>query len=323
MPVKNGGIFLQDAVDSILNQTITSFELLLVDDHCTDGAVAALNCSDDRLRILHSPDTGVVSAFNYGLSHARGEFIARMDADDISLPSRLELQLEFLKKHPNIGIAGACVEIFSNGDLGGGMQEYQQWLNSVRSAEQIHGQLFVESPIPNPTAMFRSDVLRKLGPYRETEWPEDYDLFLRADQAGIQMAKPEGILFNWREHPDRLTHYDQRYSRLNFQRAKAHYLVNGRLPDAPFILWGAGPGGRQFYDLLQSEGREASGFIDVHPRRIGGRKRGKPIWGIDQQDDWSEGFILVAVGSRGARPQIRECLNGLGRKEGQDFLFVA
>jgi glycosyltransferase involved in cell wall biosynthesis len=323
LPVKNGGIFLQAAVGSILNQSFPSFELLLVDDHSTDGAIAALNCNDERLRILRSPAEGVVAAFNYGLSQAQGEFIARMDADDIALPIRLECQLAYLRSYPEIGIAGACVEIFSDGELDGGMAHYQQWLNAARTAEQIHQQIFIESPIPNPTAMFRSDLLRKLGAYRDLEWPEDYDLYLRADHAGIRMGKPDDILLKWREHSDRVTHNDARYSRLNFQRAKAHFLVNGRLPDIPLILWGAGPGGRQFYDLLLNEGREVCGFIDVHPRRIGGLKRGKPVWGMEQVDDWRDGFILVAVGSRGARPEIRSFLENTGREEARDFLFVA
>jgi glycosyltransferase involved in cell wall biosynthesis len=323
LPVKNGGPYLAQAVNSILTQSLKDLELLLVDDHSNDAAIEQLDRSDPRLTILSSPSNGVVSAFKHGLSKSNGAFIARMDADDISLPDRLEKQLGYLNQNPSVGIAGACIEIYSQGQLDGGMVHYQHWLNSVRSPDEVFRHLFIESPIPNPTALFRKNVLDTLGSYHETDWPEDYDLFLRAGQAGIAMGKPPEILLKWREHGERLTHKDSRYSRLNFQRAKAHYLAKGRLPDLPLILWGAGPSGRQFFDLLKDEGREVGGFIDVHPRRIGGEKRGKPVWGTEQHKQWGNGFILVAVGSRGAKPEIRAFLNALGRVEGQDYLFVA
>jgi glycosyltransferase involved in cell wall biosynthesis len=323
LPVKNGGQYLSEAVQSILNQSYGQLELLLVDDHSTDGAISELNIRDDRLRLLTSPGDGVVAAFNHGLARSAGKYIARMDADDISMPQRLETQLDLLQNQPAVGIAGACVEIFSDQPIAGGNIHYQNWLNSLKTPDQIHKQIFIELPIPNPTALFRREVITELKGYRDSSWPEDYDLFLRADQAGIQMAKPEPILFNWREHKQRLTHTDQRYSRARFQAAKAHYLVNGRLPDTPLIIWGAGPSGRDFYDLLLNEGCEASGFIDVHPRRIGGLKRGKPVWSYEHPDQWGEGFILVAVGSRGAKQEISESLSQLGRFEGEHFVFVA
>jgi len=323
LPVKDGGDYLAQAVESILGQTLNSFELLVIDDHSSDGAVEQLARTDPRLRVLKSDGHGVVSAFNLGLRNSRGPIIARMDADDIALPERLEVQLDYLHSNLDVDIAGACVEIFSDEGLGGGNIHYQQWLNSVQSPEQVHQALFIESPIPNPTAIFRRDTLLQLGGYREVEWPEDYDLFLRADRAGIAMGKPDGILLNWREHDGRLTHTDERYSRLHFQQAKAHFLAQGRLPDVPLLILGAGPTGRQLYDLLLSEGRMAAGFIDVHPRRIGGMKRDKPVWGADDPSKWPDGFILVAVGSRGARVEISEFLSSSGRRESRDYLFVA
>ena len=179
-----------------------------MDDHSSDNAIGQLAQTDSRIKILESTGTGVVRAFNQGMHASKGLFVARMDADDIALPQRLETQVNFLRDHPAIGICGACVEIFSTTGIQGGNARYQDWLNSVRTAEQVHRELFIESPIPNPGAMFRRDVLIGLGGYREVDWPEDYDLFLRADQAGIRMAKPEPILLRWREHKNRLTHID-------------------------------------------------------------------------------------------------------------------
>ena len=324
MPVRNGGAFLAGAVQSILDQSLQEFELLLVDDHSSDGAIDRLHRNDDRLVVLSHEGAGVSSAFNAGLARARGQFIARMDADDIALRERLEQQVSFLRSHEDIDICGACVEIFSEQKIAGGNERYQAWLNNLRTPQAIRREMFIESPIPNPTAMFRSTALRSLGGFHDPEWPEDYDLYLRADARGIKMGKPPGCLLRWREHPGRLTRTEDRYSQGNFQAAKAHYLANSRLPAGePVVIWGAGPGGRLMHDLLQGEGTAIKGFLDIHPRRIGGQKRGLPIWPLDKLSALVDSFILVAVGTAGVRPEIREFMDRHARIEGEDYLFVA
>jgi glycosyltransferase involved in cell wall biosynthesis len=323
LPVHDGGPFLPAAVTSILGQEFGDFELLVVDDHSSDGAVDLLQQADQRLKILPSRGRGVVNAFDTGLAAAKGQYIARMDADDIALPGRLGSQLDLMEQHADIDIAGGRVRFFSSDGVADGNLHYQDWLNSVCSPEEIHTQLFIESPIPNPTAMFRAPAIHKLGGYRNCTWPEDYDLFLRADQAGMKMAKPDEVLLEWRDHPGRLTRTDELYSRERFQAAKAHYLAHGRLPRGEILIWGAGPTGRLMHDLLLAEGVETGGFIEVHPRRIGGTKRGKPVYGVDRAGVRDGSFIVAAVGSRGARSKIRDFMQNNGRREGEEFLFVA
>ena len=324
MPVRDGGDYLETAVDSILGQSFSSLELILVNDHSVDAAISGLSTADPRLVLLENRGRGVSSAFNTGLSRARGEFIARMDADDISLPARIEQQYRYFQSHPDVDICGACVEIFTGGEVAGGNIRYQAWLNACRSPGQIHREMFIESPIPNPTAMFRRDAVVRLGGYGDPDWPEDYDLFLRADALGMRMGKPEEILLHWREHANRLTRNDERYDLSRFQAAKAHFLSKHRLSGkGPVILWGAGPSGRLMHDLLAGEGTRVRGFLEVHPRRIGGEKRGLPVWPIEEIDRMDDAFILVAVGAAGARIKIREFMHKRALCEGEHFLFVA
>lgn len=324
MPVRNAGAYLESAVNSILGQSLTQFELLLVDDHSDDRAIERLPRDDPRLTVLRNPGQGVSSAFNAGLSRSNGLFVARMDADDIALPGRLEQQLSYLRSQQEVGICGACVEIFAADEIAGGNRRYQRWLNSCRDPDTIRRELFIESPIPNPTAMFRREVLQQLRGYADPAWPEDYDLYLRADALGIKMGKPERILLRWREHENRLTRSSERYAQEQFQAAKAYYLARHRLSGkGPVVLWGAGPNGQLMHDLLRDQGISVEGFLEVHPRRIGGQKRGRPVWVIEHIDELRDRFILVAVGSAGARGQIREFMLKHGREEGADFLFVA
>src|SRR5918996_2481069 len=107
MPAYNAAVYLDEAVTSILNQTFREFEFIVINDGSTDDTVSILDKyekSDSRIRVYHQENQGMIAALNRGCRLARGKYIARMDADDISLPRRFERQLEFMEGHPQIGI---------------------------------------------------------------------------------------------------------------------------------------------------------------------------------------------------------------------------
>ncbi len=324
LPVRNAGPYLEVALASLSEQVWENFEVLLVDDHSSDGALTSSLLCDARFSLITNEGRGIVAALNTAARHARGDFFARMDADDIAFPHRIQNQMEFLLSRPEIAIAGAQVEIFSDtADIGNGYLEYEHWINSLTEPEQIAREMFVESPLPHPTAMFHRDVLVSLGGYHDTDWPEDYDLWLRAHSRGLKLAKPNGVLLRWRDHGKRLSRVSKRYSSEQFLEAKAEYLSQGPLRDRSAVIWGAGPTGRRIFDSLYSRGSTISGFIDVHPRRIGGFKRARPVWPPEQINLIKQDMVLVAVGTRGVRSQIRNYMAQAGKNEGNDYLFVA
>ena len=323
LPVKNGGQFLDSAVDSILQQSLEDFELLLVDDHSSDDSISRLDKNDSRLKILPSQGQGIVSALNTGLAAAKGHFIARMDADDYSLPHRFRTQLDFLAEQPSIHIVGAQVEMFAENTLAGGYRRYQCWINSLRSPEDIRRELFIESPLPHPSWFMHRKVIDQLGHYRDMPWPEDYDFLLRADAAGMFMAKPDSVLLRWRDHEQRLSRCDDRYAVHQFQAAKASFLASHRIGGRRVAIWGAGPTGRVMHDLLDQLGVAISGFIEVHPRRVGGSKRGLPVFDYRTGLPDKNHLLLIAVGVAKARNEIREHLQERGWCEGENYLFVA
>ncbi|GAB4345357.1 MAG: glycosyltransferase [Gammaproteobacteria bacterium] len=323
MPCRDGGDHLQAAVDSILAQSFADFELLIVDDRTRDGSLERLDCRDNRVRILRNPGEGIVDALNAGAAAARGALLARMDADDFALPDRFERQLQHLQRHPRLGVVGAQVEIFRDGGpLQEGYRIYQRWINGLTAPEAIAREIFIESPIPHPTAMIRREVFDRLGGYRDSEWSEDYDLWLRAHAAGVAMGKPEGVLLRWRDHDGRLSRSGGRYTIDRFLQAKACYLARTVLSERPAVIWGAGETGKRLHDWLRRYGVEVSGFIDIDPRKIGGRKRGLPVVSPEARKRLA-GVIVVAVGSRGARPRIRQVLRQQGLSEGEEYLFAA
>ena len=324
LPVRDGGAWLREAVDSVLAQTWSDFELVVVDDGSRDGAAAALHGLDRRITVLRTEGRGVAAAGNLGLRVSRGAYIARMDGDDLCHPERLARQVQFFGDHPGIGLAACEIEFFPRRDVREGNRRYQSWLNGLRDPADIERELFIENPLPNPSTMMRRGVFERLGGYREdVDWPEDYDFVLRAAGAGIRMGKPGGVLLRWRDHDMRLTRNDAAYSKQEFIRVKAHALAGWRLPESPFVIWGSGPTGAMLFDALLAEGREAEGFLDLHPRRIGARKRGRPVWSLERLALLQGSFVLVAVAARGAREEIRDFMRRHGREEGVDHLFCA
>lgn len=331
MPVYNAGIYLTEAVTSILNQKNVKLELILVDDHSTDNAVKNLPATftkDQRFKRYSSSGHGVVAAMQTGFKHSRGKYIARMDADDIALPDRLFKQLIYLQQSPEIGIAGGQVKIVSDSIVEEGFLLYEKWLNLLCLPEDIERELFIESPLPNPTAFFRRECYEALAGYHDPEWAEDYDIWLRAHALGIKMGKPEGVVLHWREHKKRLTHCDKRYEQKLFMKAKGYYLArsNDYLKQRKAIIWGTGPTGVYFHDILAEQNVDILAFIEVNPRRVGGIKRGLPVMHYTELRDYTrknEALIIGAVGARGAREKMRQALLDMGKEEGTDFLFAA
>jgi glycosyltransferase involved in cell wall biosynthesis len=270
----------------------------------------------------------VIAAANAGIAACRSQYIARLDADDIAYPERLSLQVDYLDRHPSVAVVSSLVEAFPEKEVRGGYRIYVEWLNSLVTNEEIRREIFVESPLANPSVMIRKTWLDRMGGYAEYGWPEDYDLWLRMYMAGAEFAKIPKVLLAWRDHPNRITRTDSRYSLEKFLRAKAHYLARGPLDGRDgVVVWGAGMMGRRLGKQLQFQDVPLVAFVDVDPKKIGRTRRGKPIIAPPDLPDWWEKYenpaIIAAVGARYARRLIRERLNVLGYKEGIDWWAAA
>jgi hypothetical protein len=188
---------LPAALNSVLNQSFTDFEVLALDDASTDGSAACLDeVRDPRVRVFHLPKAGYTAHLNYGLAHARAEIIARMDADDISLPSRFASQFAYLHDHPGCVLCGCQMKgIGPQGEW----RESWDWECAVDDG-QIRYQLLVGSPFLHPGVMYRKAAVAAAGGYRpEFEPAEDYDLWCRLSQFGVLANLPE-CLMNYRLH---------------------------------------------------------------------------------------------------------------------------
>jgi glycosyltransferase involved in cell wall biosynthesis len=329
LPVRDPGDYLKDCIASLDRQTLEDFEVIAVDDGSTDGSAKVLDewaARDDRVKVAHREVSGLVETLNAGLDWCTAPFVARMDADDISHPKRFELQVAEFEEFPWVGVVSSLVRHFPWSDVGEGYRVYERWLNSLLTPEKIWKERFVESPVPHPSAMVRREVFQTVGGYRDEGWAEDFDLWLRLFEAGVCFTKVERYLYFWREHAERLTRVDGRYSVENFLRCKAKFLLSGPLKGCGrVVIWGAGQTGRRISKHLLRDGAPVEAFVDIDPEKIGSTLRDKPIIDIEELPALIERdtVVLAAVGSRGARALIRQQLTNIGLREGREFWCVA
>jgi glycosyltransferase involved in cell wall biosynthesis len=331
LPFYNAETTLKPAVTSILRQRHPQIEVIAVDDGSTDSSPAILEelaAGDPRIRILAPGRQGLIGALNAGVAAAQSGIVARMDADDIAHPSRISRQVSYLCAHPDVDVVSSLIRIFPCPAVAKGYRIYEEWLNALRTPEEIAREMYIESPLAHPSVTFRRQAFDSVGGYQENGWPEDYDLWLRMHTAGHKMGKVPEVLLHWREGPTRLTRTDSRYSVENFIRAKVHYLCLGPLADRPVaIVWGAGQMGRRLSKHLQRADVTIKAFVDIDPKKIGNTRRGAPIIApADLPQVWhdaGEPLVLASVPSRGARALIRNRLAGMGMEETKDFYCVA
>jgi glycosyltransferase involved in cell wall biosynthesis len=178
MPAYNAEKYIAAAIESVLSQTFKDFELLVVDDGSTDRTQPIIDQyrrADERVVLLkNDQNLRLAKTLNRGIEAARGKYVARMDADDISLPERLEKQIDFLEKNSEVSIVGGTMEVVD--EAGGKRGERRYW----ESDEEIRKRIFLFSPFCHPAIMIRKAVLEKSGLYDPDYNPaEDYEFYLR------------------------------------------------------------------------------------------------------------------------------------------------
>ena len=175
MSVYNGELHLREAIESIFSQTFGNFEFVIINDGSTDTSQELIDSfSDSRLVVIKQENMGVTKSLNKGLKIARGEYIARQDADDISLSDRLEKQVAYMDAHSEIAVlGGAAIAISNSGQVCGCMQRPE-------SHEELVSRIYKENPFIHPTVMYRREFIEALGGYAEDFLrAQDYDLWLR------------------------------------------------------------------------------------------------------------------------------------------------
>jgi glycosyltransferase involved in cell wall biosynthesis len=230
MPAYNAAEYVDEAVRSVLTQTFEDFEFIIINDGSTDDTGCILNQyqkSDGRIRVYHCEQQGLASALNYGCGLARGQYIARMDADDISLPRRLEKQLEYIGRHPDIGILGSWIcTMDKSGSVTG------TWCPPT-NPKMLKWTHFFGVCVTHPAVLMRREVIKRLGFYQlNSICSIDVDLWLRAS-AVTEFGNVPEVLLKYRVWPGSMSQSLGRSKRESHVRVLASFIKGFLNSDPP------------------------------------------------------------------------------------------
>lgn len=236
MSVFNGGKFLEESVQSILSQTLIDFEFLIFDDGSFDGSekkLDQLSAGDTRVKVVRQKNIGLTKTLNLGLRLARGEYVARMDSDDVAMPDRLQKQVSFLDNNPEIALVASFAKIIDEK----GQEIGEHWPAVEHDA--IRKLSFFSGQICHPSVMFRKNKILDIGGYDENfQYAQDCDLWFRLMKENRVANIPE-FLLKWRKTSEGIGTRKQAEQQVFARRAKRRALKGGLYPwyYVFFLIW--------------------------------------------------------------------------------------
>lgn len=235
MSVYNGARYLRVAIDSVLNQTFEDFEFVIVDDGSTDDSIEILSTyKDPRIRLISNEENiGLTHSLNIGLEIVQGEYVARMDPDDICVPERFERQVGFLDSHPEIGVLGSQMTVID--ETGTPLRPFEV----PTSHSMIVWTLFFKRAFGHPSVMLRKKIVDNVGGYDESyQYAQDYGLWIRLLGKTQFSNLPEALVL-YCTHPGTISNHHTEMQQSLAQRARQHLIcqVLDREVSDDILVW--------------------------------------------------------------------------------------
>lgn len=323
---KNEAAFLEDCLCSIQNQTYQNWECIVIDDHSSDNTfniIEKFGKIDKRFKGFKNHNKGIIEALRLAYKNSTGDFISRMDADDIMTKNRIDVLLNNLLKSGKNRVSVGQVKYFSKNELGEGFRNYQNWLNQLTETGNNFKDIFKECVIPSPCWMVHRKDLEAVNAFDENRYPEDYDLAFRFYEAGYEVVPCDQALHHWRDYPTRSSRTDENYADHTFTEIKAHYFFKlKRNKDKELAIIGAGHRGKKLVKKLL-ELHESFIWIDQNPNKIG-----KDIYDIRIQPlkdvvDLKGKQIIVTLSNEEVKSELCQIFKSHKLEEMKDFFFFA
>lgn len=315
--------WLEEAIRSLLTQTFPHWELLLLAHHATPAALGiARQCCllDERIQLIPVAGEHLADALNQGITKARGAYLARMDADDISHPDRLKEQWQIMESHPEIGVVSCRTAPHPREKTGEGFLQYMAWQNAIITPEDHLLNRFVESPLAHPTVMFRTNLVNACGNY-PTEGPEDYAFWLRLMQQKVNFYKLPHPLLVWRDHPGRLSRTGINYRQEAFEKVRIHYalqVLGAEASGRKLVLCGAGNKAWKKKSKWEQAGIRFDGFSDLIAR-----KRPLPYFAPESIGNDRNCYYISLLQGRGKSDEMTAFFTARGLRPEKDFLVAS
>ncbi|MFY0592391.1 glycosyltransferase family 2 protein [Roseivirga sp.] len=257
MPIKNLGHYVSETIESASSQTYENWELIIINDHSTDNtAQIALDLAqrEERIKLVENESKGIIPALQKGLAVAKGQYISRIDGDDIMPKERLQLMVEALAGSEPKTVVTGKVKYFGTPPISEGYTKYEHWLNNRIDLKDHWQWVYRECVIASPNWMVRKSELKAIGEFTDLQYPEDYDLVLKWYRQGFQVKSIPKTTLLWREHAARTSRNSTNYQQETFFRLKIRHFVKHELKDSQLIVWGTDKKGKLAKQLLDELG---------------------------------------------------------------------
>ncbi len=325
LPIYNASETLEHSIDSLLHQTHAELRIIAVNDGSTDNTAKLLNgYTDQRLVVFHRPHLGIAKSLNFGLSQSTSDYIARMDADDTCHPQRIEKQLDYLSLH-QLKACATHVEYYNKDVVANqGFKNFVAWQNQFDNPKDIYLNRFVDTPFAHPSILFERELLTQYGAYQESG-PEDYELWLRWMEAGVQIGMVAEPLLRWVDHTERATRTNPNYNTEHFSELKARYFLQWAKMAAVLQnknIWICGTGNyvkKKLSPFIQ-KGMHITGYVDVKAKTV---YQNKPVVQYHEVEQQQNAFYLLFVANPKGKQDIRNYFGKLNLVEGKDYYVMA
>ncbi len=323
-PFKNSAQFLSECLDSIINQTYQDWELLIVDDHSSDNSyelVATFAQQDNRIKLCKNSGQGIIDALKIAFSSSSGQFITRMDSDDIMTSNKLEVMANALVAYGKGHIALGLVNYFIEDTLGEGYSNYAKWLNELTETGVNYTEIYKECVIPSPCWMVYRDDLIACGAFDSNTYPEDYDLAFRFYKQGLECIPSKHVLHHWRDYATRTSRTDENYADNRFINLKMDYFLElDRDNSRPLVLWGAGFKGKLCTKLLKKNNMPFI-WICNNPKKIGKYIYGVQLHATTTLNALHRPQVIITVANKTSQKRITTILEDHQLMKAQDYFF--
>ncbi|WP_405293409.1 glycosyltransferase [Algibacter sp. Ld11] len=324
IPFKNTGTYLKPCLTSIINQSYTNWELLIIDDGSTDNSFEIVNSfalKDARIQLYKNIGNGIINALQLAFSKSTGELITRMDSDDIMQPNKIEVLANNLMAYGKQHVALGLVNYFAEDGIKDGYKSYELWLNGLTKTGANFTEIYKECVIPSPCWMvYRSDFIA-CDAFNPNLYPEDYDLAFRFYKHEFKCIPCNEVLHNWRDYNTRTSRTHVHYAENHFIDIKLKYFLElDYNPEKILVIWGAGKKGKNIAKKL-IEKNMAFEWICDNPNKIGRDIYGVILKPFNYLSEVAQAQSIITVANKTEQKEILEYMNGLNLKPITDYVF--
>lgn len=315
MPVKNATPYLEECLESILDQSEEHWELIAIDDHSTDHSLQILKAyaeRESRIRVEVNNGNGIIPALQLAYQLSSGELIHRMDADDRMPSEKLSCLKNILINHGRGVVATGKIKYFSDLGISDGYAKYENWLNHLSEKDCHWQEIYKECVIASPAWMLWRSDFEHCGAFNNHIYPEDYDLVFRIYKSNFKVIASSQIVHLWRDHPQRTSRNHPHYQQNAFFEIKLHYFLQlDYQKNRELILWGAGKKGKLMAKLLQKE-QLTFLWVSNNPNKYGQKIYEQLMHSYEEILTDQAVQIIITVAQRNAKAEILSFLKEKG-----------